>query len=454
MDHNESNSDIPKIGGTIRTKKNKTEGIVERIGQDNEVFFRIADGRLMKTPMHNVIPVEKLEDGDTEIMESELNEISNELLAKYKTAASTDASKADKESNFEKGNKRFSGIVSATKKQFANDKKKEFVNDRDMGEGSMGGINRCAPSTDVSYEHVLDEVMEKWSQELNEISVDKLKNYVQKAQSVDPVKDRFKAARHIEGHRKAQDKIATKTADRTGPELAYQDRLKQFLDVDEAFNKDEFSDILNKQQADTNAAKPKAKIVDINFHGWTIRYRPVSEPGQKVQWMILDKKNIEKKRGESMSDKEAVHDAEEWIKSGGGVKQEFSGVVTLDFNAAFAKEFAPEGETIYATVSSDNGTPMLYVSTKSENGLKPSIVRTQKSKEGAGTTKLPKITLSSKEANAAGLVPHGRYILGSKNVIDDNTEIFPLIYQSTVQGKGDIVRTGNPGLTVAVDRVV
>ena len=53
-----------------------------------------------------------------------LTELSNEKLAQYKTAASADASKADSEGDFKKGNKRFSGIVKATKKQFANDEKK------------------------------------------------------------------------------------------------------------------------------------------------------------------------------------------------------------------------------------------------------------------------------------------------------------------------------------------
>ena len=52
-----------------------------------------------------------------------LNELSTTKLAQYKTAASKDASKADKAGNFKRGDKRFSGIVKATNKQFANDAK-------------------------------------------------------------------------------------------------------------------------------------------------------------------------------------------------------------------------------------------------------------------------------------------------------------------------------------------
>jgi hypothetical protein len=53
-----------------------------------------------------------------------LTELSNDKLAQYKTAAAADASKADREGNFKKGDKRFKGINTATKKQFANDEKK------------------------------------------------------------------------------------------------------------------------------------------------------------------------------------------------------------------------------------------------------------------------------------------------------------------------------------------
>ena len=60
-------------------------------------------------------------------MESALSELSTEKLAQYKKAAGADASAADKVGNTKKADKRFSGIVKATKKQFANDLKKEDV---------------------------------------------------------------------------------------------------------------------------------------------------------------------------------------------------------------------------------------------------------------------------------------------------------------------------------------
>jgi len=76
-----------------------------------------------------------------------LNELSTDKLAKYKTAASADATKSDQEGDFKRGDKRFSGIVKATNKQFANDAKKvklpEAVKDDDYVEPPMSAIDKA-----------------------------------------------------------------------------------------------------------------------------------------------------------------------------------------------------------------------------------------------------------------------------------------------------------------------
>lgn len=54
----------------------------------------------------------------------QIDELSTELLGRYKTAAGAQASAADKAGDYAKGNKRFSGIMKATRKQFDNDAKK------------------------------------------------------------------------------------------------------------------------------------------------------------------------------------------------------------------------------------------------------------------------------------------------------------------------------------------
>jgi hypothetical protein len=54
----------------------------------------------------------------------QLNELSTNKLTQYKTAAAADAKKADQSGDVKRGDKRFGGIVKATKKQFDNDAKK------------------------------------------------------------------------------------------------------------------------------------------------------------------------------------------------------------------------------------------------------------------------------------------------------------------------------------------
>ena len=116
--------------------------------------------------------------------ESQLDEISNAKLGQYKTAASADASKADKEGDYKRGNKRFSGIVKATKKQFANDTKKSGISQginefspgatgpkgpKDYGQPNSSryiGGNKFVVGTTNNY--VLTATIDKWGLEWDE----------------------------------------------------------------------------------------------------------------------------------------------------------------------------------------------------------------------------------------------------------------------------------------------
>jgi hypothetical protein len=157
---------------------------------------------------------------------SSVNEVSNELLARYKSAAGKDASSADKEGDINRGNKRFRGIINATHKQFKNDSK-----NKDMEEGTMGGINRSAPAQDVSYEKMLqdsniyEQVLNKWlhEQKLNELSVDKLNAYKTAASDPSNVRSRplGKIAKTVQSYHRATDKISAQTGDRTNPNDQY-----------------------------------------------------------------------------------------------------------------------------------------------------------------------------------------------------------------------------------------
>jgi hypothetical protein len=56
-------------------------------------------------------------------LKDSLRELSSELLGRYKRASSKDATASDNRGDFKRGDKRFSGIIKATKKQFDNDLK-------------------------------------------------------------------------------------------------------------------------------------------------------------------------------------------------------------------------------------------------------------------------------------------------------------------------------------------
>lgn len=156
----EDSSQIPARGDTIRTKKMQMEGKVEEVkpgkhGYD-EVYFRIADGRLMKTPLDNAIVVEKLADEEFETME--------EHIVKHGKGYRLLSHKGKNLGDF--------GSHAAAEKH-----EQEVEYFKHANEGTMGGINRSAPAQDVSYEHVLDdpkigkhdeiigEVYKKWVEE-------------------------------------------------------------------------------------------------------------------------------------------------------------------------------------------------------------------------------------------------------------------------------------------------
>jgi hypothetical protein len=93
-------------------------------------------GRFRPKVPYNV-PVSHVASPRKELSEDEqLDELSNTLLSRYKAAAGSDASKADKSGDYNKGDKRFKGIMTATKKQFNNDMKNEA---KDVGEYDQEG---------------------------------------------------------------------------------------------------------------------------------------------------------------------------------------------------------------------------------------------------------------------------------------------------------------------------
>jgi hypothetical protein len=83
----------------------------------------IKPGMKLKMPDGSVYRVQP-GDSLSKIAAGQINELSTDKLAQYKTAAARDAKQADQEGDFKRGDRRFHGMVQATKKQFDNDAKK------------------------------------------------------------------------------------------------------------------------------------------------------------------------------------------------------------------------------------------------------------------------------------------------------------------------------------------
>jgi len=84
-----------------------------------------------------------------------IDELSTDLLARYKTASAASAKTADAAGNYAKGDKRFKGINKATTKQFDNDLKKHGQMKEGTLQGNIGGgdamnTTTSAPSASTS----------------------------------------------------------------------------------------------------------------------------------------------------------------------------------------------------------------------------------------------------------------------------------------------------------------
>ena len=112
--------------------------------------------------------------------EGELKEISNDALAKYKTAAAADAKKADSEGDYKRGNKRFSGIVKATKKQFANDTKPKSAISQGVNENLGDSLKSNALNALLKVKQNIEQQrqsdLDQWEQDFNKNVVDKFRN--------------------------------------------------------------------------------------------------------------------------------------------------------------------------------------------------------------------------------------------------------------------------------------
>ena len=136
----EESPDMPEPGDNIRTRKTKMEGKVKKVSGDI-VLFQLVDGRMMKTSIGNVIVIEKLADEDDEIMEDELNEISDTVINKWqkeKLGPQMDAAKARGDTGEE--DRVYGKIIKSTKHMGDNFERRSAQNvaaQQDVEEGKV-----------------------------------------------------------------------------------------------------------------------------------------------------------------------------------------------------------------------------------------------------------------------------------------------------------------------------
>ena len=112
---------VPETAGTTAATMPPSPAAA---AQAKAIVQKAADDRAISLAnMARVVPDNVAEDSGAWPFQ-EINELSNDKLAQYKSAAGRSATAADRAGNYELGNKRFRGITQATKKQFANDVKK------------------------------------------------------------------------------------------------------------------------------------------------------------------------------------------------------------------------------------------------------------------------------------------------------------------------------------------
>jgi hypothetical protein len=138
----------------------------------------------------------------------QIDELSNDMLGRYKAAAGADASKADKAGDHAKGNKRFSGIVKATKKQFDNDMKKEDASPPFDGpyKKATGTVTDKSGAKHTAYSQVKDlakKAMQAQAAKMKPVKT--VKESLEESRKVEIIKDASKSAK--EKASKAKDKF-------------------------------------------------------------------------------------------------------------------------------------------------------------------------------------------------------------------------------------------------------
>ena len=153
-----------------------------------------------------------------------ITELSTDLLHRYKEKAAADSAKADKEGDVARGNKRFSGVVKATNKQFAKFKKKGFNEDITKKPDAFKALKPKESEHETYYKFVTGKA--KIGKPLSNKEKDFVKSYkLMKQEQVEQI-DEISAQAHKEYQAAARKDVAA-LAKHTGGE--YGDIAKNIM---------------------------------------------------------------------------------------------------------------------------------------------------------------------------------------------------------------------------------
>lgn len=190
-----------------------------------------------------------------------------------------------------------------------------------------------------------------------------------------------------------------------------------------------------------NIYATNSKVMNKNYIAYAIHPRTREE--------------LDKKAGNTQE--EAIQSLKDAIDSRDEERSRVSRDAIIDFNVRFATSMLKDPtDEFYAKIV--QGPKLVIAGEEMEQypdllqseGFKKSFIRNVKDSEG--TTKLPAVQLSGKNAQKVDIVDNGRYVIAQDAEDKDGNRVFDLQFDSVVDNPREKMRIPKPALTIGTKR--